>query len=150
VPGFEVRYDDPERLRLSSPGIWHQFRPFFSALWAIPLGALLGLTGTLLHNIKTSAGDLPLGLIVALTIVFSLGLAMRILRQSRGALNLMGAAFTATIAFLAQRQSGGGALIFATTIGEIWTFGSIGILALIAIFPRLKPGSWRKNASGMG
>jgi N-acetyl-1-D-myo-inositol-2-amino-2-deoxy-alpha-D-glucopyranoside deacetylase len=150
VSGFETRYDAPDRLRSSSPGVWHQFRPFFAALWAVPLGALLGLAGTLLHNITGMNGQLPLGLIVALTMVFSLGIAMRVLRNSRGALNAMGAAFTATIIFLAQRQSGGGALIFATTIGEVWTFGSIGTLALIAVFPRLKPGTWRKSASGLG
>ncbi|MEI6590666.1 MAG: hypothetical protein WCO24_01530, partial [Actinomycetes bacterium] len=148
VTGIETRFDAPERIRHSSPGVWHQFRPIFAALWALPLGFLLGVAGTLLHNIE-SGGPIPLGLIVALVMVFSLGLAMRLLRNSRGALNLMAAAFTLTIAFLAQRQSGGGALIFANTIGEFWTFGSIGILALISVFPRLKPGTWRKSASGL-
>ena len=149
VAGLETRFDAPERLRRSSPGIWHQFRPFFAALWAIPLGVLLGVAGTLLHQIETQTNHLPIGLAVALTMVFALGLAVRLLRNSRGALNLMSATFTVTIAYLAQRQNGGGALIFANTVGELWTFGSIGILALIAVFPRLKPGTWRKSASGL-
>ncbi len=148
--GIETRFDAPERIRSSSPGIWHQFRPVFAAFWAIPLGFLLGVAGTLLHQVETQTSHLPIGLVVALVMVFSLGLAMRLLRNSRGALNLMGAAFTVTITFLAQRQSGGGALIFANTVGEFWTFGSIGILALLAVFPRLKPGTWRKSASGLG
>lgn len=150
VSGQELRFDAPERIRRSSPGIWHQFRPFFAALWVAPLGVLLGIAGTLLHQVESSTTHWPIGLAVALTMVAALGLAMRVLRQSRGALNLMAAAFTVTIAFLAQRQSGGGALIFATLTGEIWTFGSIGILAFLAIFPRLKPGMWRKSASGLG
>jgi N-acetyl-1-D-myo-inositol-2-amino-2-deoxy-alpha-D-glucopyranoside deacetylase len=115
-------------------------------LWALPLGVLLGLAGTLLHQVE--GNNFPLGLVVAMTMVGSLALALRLLRSSRGALYLMTASFVTTVFQLAQRQPGGEVLILGNSVGNIWAYGSIGLCALIILFPSIHPSSWGKSASG--
>jgi N-acetyl-1-D-myo-inositol-2-amino-2-deoxy-alpha-D-glucopyranoside deacetylase len=144
--GEVLKYTEPERLRLASPSPLVHLRPAFTFLWALPLGALLGLAGTLLHQVE--AGSFPLGLVVALTMVGSLALALRLLRSSRGALYLMTASFAITVFQLAQRQPGGEVLILGNSTGNIWAYGSIGLCALIILFPSIHPSSWGKSASG--
>lgn len=144
--GASVAYAEPEHLRLASPNPLMRLRPAFTFLWALPLGFLLGLAGTLLHQVRGQ--DFPLGLVVALTMTGSLALALRLLRSSRGALYLMTASFAITVFQLAQRQPGGEVLILGNTIGNIWAYGSIGLCALVILFPSIHPSSWGKSASG--
>lgn len=142
----EIRFDEPERIRLATPNPLVHLRPMLTFFWALPLGVLLGLAGTLLHEVK---GDgFPLGLIVALTMTGSLFLSLRLLRSSRGALYLTSAAFAITVFWLAQKQPGGEVLILGNASGNIWAYGSIALCALVNLFPSINPASWRQSASG--
>ena len=149
VPGVDIRYDQPERLRRANPSFMVLLRPILTFFWATPLGILLGLAGTLLHSIKATTSDhYPIGLVIALIMVGALALALRLLRSSRGALYLMTGAFIGTVFWLAQRQPGGEVLILGNQIGDTWAYGSMVICAVVMLFPRLRPGTWRRSASG--
>ena len=110
---------------------------------------LLGLAGTLMHQVKTSSTEhTPIGLIVALISVGAVALALRLLRSSRGALYLTSLTFGITVFQLAQRQGGGEVLIPANDVGTIWAYGSIILCAIIILFPQIRPAAWRRSASG--
>jgi N-acetyl-1-D-myo-inositol-2-amino-2-deoxy-alpha-D-glucopyranoside deacetylase len=149
VAGKEFRYDRTERLRKASPNPLVHLRPLLTFFWAIPLGFLTGVAGTLLHQVRaTDDAATPIGLIVALVMTGSLALAIRLLRNSRGALYLLAATFAATVFWLAQPQSDGTLLIPGDQLGNLWAFGSLGLIALIILFPNIRAGSWRKSARG--
>lgn len=149
VPGKEIRYDRPERIRRASPNPLVQLRPVLTFFWAIPLGALLAVAGTMLHQVRAYDYEgAPIGLIVALTMVGSLALALRLLRRSRGALYLLTAVFSAIIFWFSQPQPGGELIIPGNEIGNIWAFGSIALCAFIIVFPRIRPGAWRRSSRG--
>lgn len=149
VSNTEIRYDAPERIRKANPSPLVHLRPILTFFWAIPLGILLGLAGTLLHSVQTSSTDhFPIGLIVALTMVASLAIAIRLLRNSRGALYLLTLSFVTTVFMLAQKQPGGEVLILGNSVGDIWAYGSTVICAVVMLFPRLRPGTWRRSAAG--
>ena len=149
TPTKEWRYDTPDRLRLiRRPSAWLPARKFLAGLWGLPLGVLLALAGTMLHRIHTSGIDqTPIGLIVALLMTGSLGLGLRLLRSSLGALYLMTLGFFVTIWYFANGRPGS-PMINGDSIGNWWAFGSLGLLAVIILFPRLRPKTWSKNASG--
>ncbi|MEN9749555.1 MAG: hypothetical protein RL149_633 [Actinomycetota bacterium] len=149
VANAEIRYDAPERIRKANPSPLVHLRPILTFFWAIPLGILLGLAGTLLHSVQTSSTDhFPIGLVVALTMVASLAIAIRLLRNSRGALYLLTISFVTTVFMLSQKQPGGEVLILGNSVGDIWAYGSTIICAVVMLFPRLRPGTWRRSAAG--
>lgn len=149
VATAEIRYDAPEKIRKATPSPLVHLLPLLTFFWAIPLGVLLGLAGTLLHSIKTTdAAHFPIGVTVALTMVASLAIALRLLRNSRGALYLLTASFISTVYWLSQEQPGGEVLIVANQVGDTWVYGSMAICAFVMLFPRLNPSSWRRSASG--
>jgi len=149
IGSTEIRYDAPERIRKATPSPRVHLLPLLTFFWAIPLGVLLGLSGTLLHSIKTTdTAQFPIGLSVALTMVACLALALRLLRNSRGALYLMTLSFITSVYWLSQEQPGGEVLIVSNQIGDTWVYGSMAICAFVMLFPRLNPGSWRRSASG--
>ena len=149
IGSTEIRYDAPERIRKATPSPLVHLLPLLTFFWAIPLGVLLGLSGTLLHSIKTTdAAEFPIGLSVALTMVACLAIALRLLRNSRGALYLMTLSFITSVYWLSQEQPGGEVLIVSNQIGDTWVYGSMAICAFVMLFPRLNPSSWRRSASG--
>lgn len=149
VAGKETRFDAPERFRKANPSPLVMLSPLVTIFWALPLGILMGLAGTLMHQVKASNSDhTPIGLIVALISVGALALALRLLRSSRGALYLTSITFGVTVFTLAQKQAGGEVLIPANDLGLIWSYGSIALCAAIILFPQIRPASWRKSASG--
>jgi N-acetyl-1-D-myo-inositol-2-amino-2-deoxy-alpha-D-glucopyranoside deacetylase len=149
VAGKDFRYDRTERLRKASPNPLVHLRPLLTFFWAMPLGFLLGVAGTLLHQVRASdANSTPIGLIVALIMTGSLALAMRLLRNSRGALYLLAGTFALTVFWLSQRQSDGTLLIPGNDLGNLWAYGSLGLCALIILFPKIRAGAWRKSARG--
>lgn len=149
VPGKDIRFDRPERVRLSSPSPLVHIKPALTFLWATPLGVLLALAGSMLHQVKANdANGTPIGLIVALIMTASLALALRLLRRSRGALYLLTATLSATVYWLTQRQPGGELFIPGNQAGNIWAYGSIGICALVILFPKIRPGAWRRSSRG--
>jgi len=149
VPGRDIRYDAPERLRMTSTTPWLWLKPLFLGLWALPLGILLGFAGTLLHSVTASdESATPLGLIVALVMTFSLAVALRLLRNSRGALYLMSFTLAGTVFWLSRPTAAGDALILNNQAGNIWVYGSLIICAVVILFPKLRPGAWGKKSSG--
>jgi N-acetyl-1-D-myo-inositol-2-amino-2-deoxy-alpha-D-glucopyranoside deacetylase len=149
VPGRDLRYDTPERLRMTSTTPWLWLKPVFLGLWALPLGILLGFAGTLLHSVTASDdAATPIGLIVALVMTFSLALALRLLRNSRGALYLMSFTLAGTVFWLSRPSAAGDALIIDNQAGNIWVYGSLIICAVVILFPKLRPGAWSKKSSG--
>ncbi len=149
VPGKEIRYDRPERIRKSSPSALLGIRSAFTFLWAMPLGVLVGLAGTMMHQVKANdAGQTAIGLIVALVMTASLAISLRLLRRSRGALYLVTATLATTVFWLSQRQPGGELFIPGNDAGNIWAYGSIGIFALVILFPKVQPGAWRRSSRG--
>ena len=149
VSNTEIRYDEPERIRKANPSPLVHLRPILTFFWALPLGVLLGLAGSLLHSVQVSPTDhFPIGLIVAFTMVASLALALRLLRNSRGALYLLTLSFVSTVFWLSQNQPGSDVIIYGNEVGNIWAYGSAAICGLVMLFPRLRPGTWRRSASG--
>ena len=149
VSGKEVRYDRPERLRKSSIKPWTVLKPVVLALWALPLGILMAIAGTMLHNIHAAdEAKTPIGLMVALALTISLALALRLLRESRGALYLMVLTFSATLLWLGSKSNDGDVVIANNTNGQWWVYGSIATSLVIMMFPRLRVGGWRRTASG--
>lgn len=149
VSGRETRYDTPERLRRASTRPWLWLKPVFMALWALPLGILLGFAGTLLHSVTASdEARTPIGLAVALVMTFSLAVALRMLRNSRGALYLMSFSLAGTVFWLSRPTAAGDALIMDNQAGNIWVYGSLIVCAVVILFPKIRPGTWAKSASG--
>ncbi len=148
-PGKEIRYDQPERLRKSSIRPLRWLKPALIAIWSLPLGVLVAIAGTMMHSIRASNPEhWPIGLWISLTMVWSLAVALRLLRNSRGALYLMTLTLWGTLLWLSQRQSGGSIAILNNEAGNWWAYGSVIGCVLIIMFPRIRPGVWRKNASG--
>ena len=147
VPGVEIRYDAPEKLRRASVSSWNSIKPWLRSLWALPLGWLDGLAGTMLHLTRTVEG-VPIGLIVALVMTAALGVALRVLRRSRGALYLSTLAFIITVLQLSQPQPDGSAFMDDSELSTYWVYGSIALLAIIIVFPRIRKATWNRSASG--
>lgn len=148
-----MRLTDRERLRKTSPSPLLQLKPVLTYLWAVPTGILVGIAGTLLHRSVDGSG-FPIGLVVALSMVGSLALALRMLRNSRGALYLMSFSLIATVFLMAQRQPGGELFIttelggnFFDSVGNLWAYGSIVLVGLIMVFPQLSGSAWKQQAN---
>lgn len=161
ISGDEIVYNgktrmlltDKERLRKTSPSPLLQLKPVLTYLWAVPTGILVGIAGTLLHRSVDGSG-FPIGLVVALSMVGSLALALRLLRNSRGALYLMSFSLIATVFLMAQRQPGGELFIttelggnFFDSVGNLWAYGSIVLVGLIMVFPQLSGSAWKQQAN---
>ena len=135
-----------EKLHRASANPAVRLLPALTYFWALPLGALVAVAGTLIHQVRSS-DQAPIGLAIALTMIGSLALALRLLRNSRGALYLMSLAFTVGILIMAQRQGAGTVLIPANDAGTIWAYGSLVLLFLIMLFPNLSRVDWQNKAS---
>jgi N-acetyl-1-D-myo-inositol-2-amino-2-deoxy-alpha-D-glucopyranoside deacetylase len=147
--GKEIRYDEQEGLRKASIRPLRWLKPALIAIWSLPLGVMVGLVGTMIHSIKAqSAAHLPIGLWIALAMTFSLALALRLLRNSRGALYLMTLSLWGTLLWLSQRHGAGSFVIVGNDVGNWWVYGSLIACGVVILFPRIRPGVWRKNASG--
>jgi N-acetyl-1-D-myo-inositol-2-amino-2-deoxy-alpha-D-glucopyranoside deacetylase len=147
--GKEFRYDQPERLRRSSIRPLRWLKPALIAIWSLPLGVVAAIAGTMLHTIRASNSEhWAIGLWISLGIVWSLALALRLLRNSRGALYLMTLSLWGTLLWLSMRQGGGSVAILNNEIGNWWAYGSVIGCAVVILFPKIRPGVWRKSASG--
>ncbi|MEY4554644.1 MAG: hypothetical protein RL197_1071 [Actinomycetota bacterium] len=147
--GKEFRYDQPERLRRSSIRPLRWLKPALIAIWSLPLGVVAAIAGTMLHTIRASNSEQwAIGLWISLGIVWSLAIALRLLRNSRGALYLMTLSLWGTLLWLSMRPGGGSVAILDNEIGNWWAYGSVIGCAVVILFPKIRPGVWRKSASG--
>ncbi len=123
-------------------------RPTLIALWSLPLGVLMAISGTLLHSVVASdSAKTPIGLWVALIMIAALAFALRMLRKSRGALYLMSLTLAATFYWM-TRQTTGDFVLGHSEIDKYWRWGSLIICFVVILFPRIHPGVWRKSARG--
>jgi N-acetyl-1-D-myo-inositol-2-amino-2-deoxy-alpha-D-glucopyranoside deacetylase len=149
TPGKEISYELQEGLRRASIRPMRWLKPALIAIWSLPLGVLLAIVGTMIHAIRASNEQhTPFGLIIALVMTYSLAIALRLLRNSRGALYLMTLSLWGTLFWLSIRQGGGSVAILNNDVGNWWAYGSVLGCFLIILFPRIRPGVWRKSASG--
>ena len=149
TPGKEISYEQQEGLRRASIRPMRWLKPALIAIWSLPLGVLLAIVGTMIHAIRASNEQhTPFGLIIALVMTYSLAIALRLLRNSRGALYLMTLSLWGTLFWLSIRQGGGSVAILNNDVGNWWAYGSVLGCFLIILFPRIRPGVWRKSASG--
>ena len=93
------------------------------------------IVGTLMH--QTQVGDeIPIGLLFSLSLVLMLAGGIRD-RQKR---KLPGLVFTITLAaqlFLIAQNLTGDILIPANNAGLWWSYGAIGVAALVVLWPKL-------------
>jgi N-acetyl-1-D-myo-inositol-2-amino-2-deoxy-alpha-D-glucopyranoside deacetylase len=123
-------------------------KPTLVALWSLPLGVLMAIAGTFLHGVVASdEAKTPIGLWIALIMIGSLAVALRILRKSRGPLYLMTLTLAATLYWMSQQTSGDFVLGNSET-DRIWRWGSLALCFVVILFPRIHPGVWRKSARG--
>jgi N-acetyl-1-D-myo-inositol-2-amino-2-deoxy-alpha-D-glucopyranoside deacetylase len=149
VSGKEIRYDRPERLRKSSIRPFQWIKPVALALWALPLGVLLTVVGTMLHTITADdTASTPIGLYVALGITALLALALRLLRESRGALYLMTLTLIGSLFWLSDENNATGFAVAKNELGTWWFFGSMAICAVVMLFPRMSSRSLKRGTSG--
>ena len=149
VSGKEIRYDRAERLRKSSIRPFQWIKPVALALWALPLGVLLTIVGTMLHTITADdSASTPIGLYVALGITALLALGLRLLRESRGALYLMTLTLVGSLFWLSDEKNPTGFSVAENELGTWWFYGSIAISAFVMLFPRLSSRSLKRGTSG--
>jgi len=146
VSGKETRFDAPERLRRTGVSSWNSIKPWLRSLWALPLGVLVGLVGTVLHYSRTTDGA-PIGLALALVVVGAVALGLRMLRRSRGALYLMAIGFIWTLLYLNHKHPWSWHLASKADLTSAWVNWSLIGLIVIMIFPRLRKASLSRNLS---
>lgn len=92
--------------------------------------------GTLMHQTKL-ASEVPIGLIFSLALVWMLAANIR----DRQAKKLPGVTFAlclGLIVFAISQNLTGDILIPGNELGLWWSYGSIGLAVLIALWPKLK------------
>jgi hypothetical protein len=92
--------------------------------------------GTITHQTQLAQG-LPIGLFFSLSMVLMLAAAIR--DRQRG--KLPGFVFTLTLGlglFVISRNFGGDILIPGNNAGLWWSYGAVGVAALVAMWPKLK------------
>ena len=92
--------------------------------------------GTLMHQTQVG-NEIPIGLIFSLALVFMLAGAIRDRHKGK----LPGFIFAATIAvelFVIGQNLSRDILIPGNNLGLWWSYGAIGIAALVALWPKLK------------
>ena len=99
-------------------------------------GTFAAVIGTLMH--QTQVGDeIPIGLLFSLSLVLMLAGGIRDRQKGK----LPGLVFTLTIAFelfaIGQNLTGD-ILIPGNNAGLWWSYGAIGVAALVALWPKLK------------
>ena len=105
-------------------------------LLALGYGTFAAIIGTLMH--QTQVGDeIPIGLFFSLSLVLLVAGGIRDKQSGK----IPGLVFTITLAaqlFLIAQNLTGDILIPANNSGLWWSYGAIGVAALIALWPKLK------------
>ena len=95
-------------------------------------GAMFAILGTIFH--QSILSGLPFGLGMALFSLLTYAVSLRPYKTESWAFGLT---VSALVFFFAQ-DFGQDKLVPATTIGYIWSYGSIAIVLLVAMFPRFR------------
>lgn len=92
--------------------------------------------GTITHQTQLADG-LPIGLFFSLSLVLMLAAAIRDRQKGK----LPGFVFTLTLGiglFAISRNIGGDILIPGNNAGLWWSYGAVGVAALVAMWPKLR------------
>ena len=95
-------------------------------------GAVFAVLGTIFH--QSILSGLPFGIGMALLSLLVYGVSLRSHRSESWAFAI---SVSALVFFFAQ-DFGQDKLIPATTLGYVWSYGSIAIVLLVAMFPRFR------------
>jgi hypothetical protein len=102
---------------------------------AVISGALsglgLGVMGTVLH--QTSLAGFPFGAALGLGIVFFYGISLRSVKPRSWAFALS----LSALVFMASQELGLDRLVPSNLAGLLWSYGSISLALLVAMFPRI-------------
>jgi hypothetical protein len=94
------------------------------------------IVGTLMHQTQV-ADEIPIGLLFSLSLVLMLAAGIRDRQKGK----LPGLVFALTIAvelFVIGQNLTGDILIPGNNSGLWWSYGAIGVAALVALWPKLK------------
>ena len=104
-------------------------------------GVFVAMAGTVAH--QTQVGGTPVGLIVASIVVLAFAMQARIKTGKLGAI-FFAAALALTI-FWTGLDFHDDKMIPANQLGFIWSYGAIGLAAIVVIWPKLSKTLWSKR-----
>jgi apolipoprotein N-acyltransferase len=104
-------------------------------------GIFVAVAGTVAH--QTQVSGTPVGLVVAGIVVLAFAMQARIKTGKLGAI-FFAAALAATI-FWTGLDIHNDKMIPANQLGFIWSYGAIGIAAIVVIWPKLSRSLWSKR-----
>lgn len=104
-------------------------------------GVLVAVAGTVAH--QTQVSGTPVGLVVAGIVVLAFAMQSRLITGKLGAI-FFAAALAATI-FWTGLDIHNDKMIPANQLGLIWSYGAIGLAAIVAIWPKLSRSLWSKK-----
>ena len=113
------------------------FKDGFSGVLQGVLFALFAMVfGTITHQTQLAEG-MPIGLFFSFSLVLMLAAAIRDRQKGK----LPGFVFTLTLGiglFVISRNFGGDILIPGNNAGLWWSYGAVGVAALVALWPKLR------------
>jgi len=104
-------------------------------------GGFVAVAGTVAHQTQVSGA--PVGLVIACIVVLAFAIQARIKTGKLGAI-FYAAALAATI-FWTGLDFHQDKMIPANQLGLIWSYGSIGLAAIVVIWPKLSKSLWSKK-----
>jgi hypothetical protein len=104
-------------------------------------GTFVAVAGTVAH--QTQVSGTPVGLVVAGIVVLAFAMQSRMITGKLGAI-FFAAALAATI-FWTGLDIHNDKMIPANQLGLIWSYGAIGIAAIVVIWPKLSRSLWSKK-----
>ncbi len=104
-------------------------------------GVFVAVAGTVAH--QTQVSGTPVGLVVAGIVVLAFAMQSRMITGKLGAI-VFAAALAATI-FWTGLEFHEDKMIPANQQGLIWSYGAIGLAAIVVIWPKLSKTLWSKK-----
>ncbi len=101
-------------------------------------GGFVAMAGTVAH--QTQVNGAPVGLVVASIVVLAFAMQARMKTGKLGAIFF--AAALATTIFWTGLEFHDDKMIPANQLGLIWSYGSIGLAAIVVIWPKLSRKNW--------
>ena len=110
------------------------------ALLCVLLGLVVGVVGTVMHRVVVTDHLLPVGVVVALLAVLAAG---TLARAWAGYAGVVGFAigWVVAVQVLSMRGPGGDLLVPNQTVGLVWVYGGMLLVAAAAFLPA----SWFSN-----
>ena len=103
-------------------------------LGCMVFGVLAGVVGTVAHRYRLGEVRLPIGILGGLLLILLAGVACRAWAGYLGLLGF-GVGWVAMVQLMAPTGPGGDLLIASGTIGYVWIYGGLAIIAITAFLP---------------